>query len=82
VAKTKNKKNAKQQKSSDHSRSTVAKATAGVVAGTAAVGAAGYAAVKRTRQQPKVLGVKVPAGMTPSELDPRKLAKKASKRFS
>jgi hypothetical protein len=53
------------------------------LAGTAAIGLAGRAALKRARR-PTVLGVKVPRGLQPGKLDPRnvdvkKLAKQVTK---
>jgi len=51
---------------------TVAKGALGALAGTAAAGLAGRAAIKRVRQ-PKLLGIKVPRGLTPHKLAPRNM---------
>ena len=56
----------------------VAKGAVGALAGTAAIGLAGRAAIKRSRR-PKVLGIKVPRGLQPNHLDVKKLAKQATK---
>ena len=56
----------------------VAKGAVGALAGTAAIGLAGRAAIKRARR-PKVLGIKVPRGLQPNNLDVKKLAKQATK---
>ena len=53
---------------------TVAKAAAGAVAGSAAIGVAAYAAVKKARR-PRVLGVPIPRTMSPGTIDVKKVAK-------
>jgi hypothetical protein len=54
-------------------RATITKAALAALAGGAAVGL-GRAAVNRARR-PRVLGVRVPRGLTPGSLDLRKIAK-------
>jgi hypothetical protein len=61
---------------------TVAKGALGALAGTAALGLAGRAAIKRARQ-PKLLGIKIPRGLQPNKLDPTKIdVKKLAKQVT
>jgi hypothetical protein len=61
---------------------TIAKGAVGVVAGTAAVGLAAWAAVKKA-QRPRVLGVPLPRGLTDGKINPKKLnVKTAAKHVS
>jgi hypothetical protein len=56
---------------------SVAKGAVGALAGTAAVGMAARAAVKKTRR-PKVLGVPMPRALKPGKVDLKKVAKELS----
>jgi hypothetical protein len=53
---------------------TVAKAAVGALAGSAAVGVAAYAAVKKARR-PRVLGMPMPRTVSPGKIDLKKVAK-------
>lgn len=61
---------APEAQSSNNRLATVAKAAAGALVGTAAVGVAARAAVKRSRRQPRVLGMPMPRGLKPPKVKP------------
>jgi hypothetical protein len=59
---------------SGNGRAAIAKGALGALLGTAALGLAGRAAIKRGRS-PRVLGVRVPRELSPSNFDLKKVAK-------
>ena len=58
---------------SEDGRGTVAKGLIGALAGAAAVGIAGRAAMKQRARRPKVLGMSIPRQLNTTKLDPRKV---------
>ena len=59
---------------SQDGRGTIAKGLVGALAGAAAVGVAGRAAMKQRARRPKVLGMSPPRQLNTRKLDPRKVA--------